>query len=70
MLWLCLGIYREGAVLGDSLLSCSYTGCDLGGSNIGTYLFLGFMITLKQFYTVCIIELRGVSQNILGGLRA
>ena len=50
-------------MLGDSLLSCSYVGYNLGGSSVGAHLFLGFIITLRrslrQFYTVLGYRTRG-----------
>ncbi len=49
-------VLRGGSVLGDSLLSCSHAGCNLGGGSVQVHLFLGFMITLGrslgQFYTM------------------
>ncbi len=41
-------VLRGGSVLGDSLLSCSHAGCNLGGGSVQVHLFLGFMITLGR----------------------
>ena len=45
----------QGELYQEAACSCSHVGCDLGGGNIRTHLFLGFMIALEQFYTVTVL---------------
>ena len=45
----------QGELYQEAAYSYSHVGCDLGGDNIRTYLFLGFIITLEQFYTITVL---------------